>query len=323
MKAVRFTRHGKPDVLTVETIPAPSPGDGEALVRIEAASINPSDVKNVQGLMEQTTLPRTPGRDFAGVVEVGPASWIGVEVWGSGGDAGFTRDGSHAQYIAVPAASLRRRPATLNLDQAASVGVNFITAWTGLIEAAGLQAGETVLIIAASGGVGNAAVQIAAQFGVTVIGTDRKPPRAGAAITRKGLSLVADGAAVPAAVREATAGRGADVVLDCVGGVMFRPALDCLAPKGRLVEMSATGAREVTFNLADFYHNASRLIGIDTLRLDLTASAEVLEKLRPGFEAGDYEPAPITGRFPLGDVVRAYEAVAAGEPGRVVLHPWA
>ena len=68
MKAVRFTRHGKPEVLTTEDLPDPVPGDGEAVVRVVASSINPSDVKNVAGLMEQTTLPRTPGRDFAGVV---------------------------------------------------------------------------------------------------------------------------------------------------------------------------------------------------------------------------------------------------------------
>jgi NADPH:quinone reductase len=319
MKAVRFTRHGKPDVLTVQDMPDLVPGEGQALVRVEVASINPSDVKNVQGAMEQTTLPRTPGRDFAGVVEAGPPSWIGAEVWGTGGDTGFTRDGSHAEYIVVPAASLRRKPAVLDFDQAASVGVNFVTAWKGLVPGAGLRAGEAVLIVAASGGVGNAAVQIARRIGARIIGTDRREPRPGAAIIVAGLSLVGDAADIPAMVRDATDGRGADVVLDCVGGVMFRYALDCLAPRGRVVEMSVTGAREVTFNLADFYHNESRLIGIDTLKLDLTASAEVLEVLRPGFEDGDYRPAPIVRRFPLAEVVAAYQAVAAGEPGRVVL----
>jgi threonine dehydrogenase-like Zn-dependent dehydrogenase len=102
---------------------------------------------------------------------------------------------------------------------------------------------------------------------------------------------------------------------------MFRHALDCLAHRGRVVEMSVTGAREVSFNLADFYHNESRLIGIDTLKLDLTASAAVLEALRPGFEAGDYHPAPIVRRFGLSEAVAAYQAVADGEQGRVVLRP--
>jgi NADPH:quinone reductase-like Zn-dependent oxidoreductase len=316
-----MTCHGRPDVLTVEQVADPVPGEAEAVVRIRAASINPSDVKNVQGLMEQTTLPRTPGRDFAGVVEAGPAEWIGAEVWGTGGDTGFTRDGSHADCIMVPTASLRRKPETLDFDQAASVGVNFITAWKGLVDAAGLRAGETVLIIAASGGVGNAAVQIARRLGAHIIGSDRRAPRTGAAITQLGVSLVADGAGIPAGVRQATGGRGADVVLDCVGGVMFRHALDCLQPRGRLVEMSVTGGREVSFNLADFYHNESRLFGIDTLKLDLTASAEVLDALRPGFDAGDYRPAPIVLSFPLSSAVAAYQAVAGGEPGRVVLRP--
>ena len=322
MRALRFTRHGKPDVLTVETLADPSPAEAEALIRVEAASINPSDWKNVQGAMQQTTLPRTPGRDFAGVVAAGPASWVGAEVWGTGGDSGFTRDGSHAEYILVPAASLRRKPKALDFDQAASVGVNFITAWKGLVQAAALRAGETVLIIAASGGVGNAGVQIATRIGARIIGSDRRQPRAGAAITATGTSLIADGADIPASVRNATGGRGADVVLDCVGGVMFRHAVDCLAPNGRLVEMSVTGTREVSFNLADFYHNESRLFGIDTLKLDQTESAKVLEALSPGFESGDYAPAAIARRFPLADAVAAYQAAAAGEAGRVVLRPW-
>jgi NADPH:quinone reductase len=323
MKAVRFARFGKPDVLEVQEIPTPSPGPDEALVRVEAASINPSDWKNVQGLLEQTTLPRTPGRDFAGVVEAGPKAWIGTEVWGAGGDTGFTRDGSHALYILVPVASLRRKPRKLSFEQAACAGVNFITAWKGLVEGADLRSGETLLVIAASGGVGNAAVQIATRLGATVIGTDRRPPRPDAAITRSGVSLIADGGAIPVAVREATDGRGADVVLDCVGGIMFRHALDCLAWQGRLVEMSVTGAREVSFNLADFYHNEHRLIGIDTLKLDLTASASVLEPLTPGFESGNYQPSPIARRFALHEVVAAYQAAASGEPGRVVLLPGA
>ena len=321
MKAVRFTRHGKPDVLTVDDVPTPTPGPDEALIRIKAASINPSDVKNVQGAMEQTTLPRTPGRDFAGVVEAGPDAWIGVEVWGTGGDTGFTRDGSHAEYILVPAASLRRKPAALDFDQAASVGVNFLAAWRGLVDGAGVRPGETVLIIGASGGVGNAGVQIARRIGARIIGVDRREPRAGAAILTAGVPLQADTGTVAAAVRAATDGRGADVVLDCVGGVMFGSALNCLALGGRLLEMSVTGAREVTFDLADFYHNESRLIGVDTLKLDLTASAAVLEALTPGFEAGDYRPAPITRRFSLDEAVAAYQAVAGGEQGRVVLRP--
>jgi NADPH:quinone reductase len=159
----------------------PALSESTALVRVMAASINPSDVKNVAGAMKQTTLPRIPGRDFAGVVEVGPAEWIGAAVWGTGGDTGFTRDGTHAEMIAVPVASLRRKPDTLSFDQAASVGVNYMAAWCGL-EAAGLKAGEMVLLIGAGGGVGGAAAQIARRLGARVIGAARRAPHPDAPI---------------------------------------------------------------------------------------------------------------------------------------------
>jgi NADPH:quinone reductase len=157
MRAIRFEAFGDPSVLNLAHVAAPGADERTALVRVMAASINPSDVKNVGGAMKQTTLPRIPGRDFAGVVEAGPADWIGAEVWGTGGDVGFTRDGTHAELIAVPTASLRRKPDRLSFDEAACVGVNYMAAWCG-IEAAALMAGETILLIGAGGGVGSAAV---------------------------------------------------------------------------------------------------------------------------------------------------------------------
>ena len=136
MRAIQFETFGDHSVLEVMELPAPVADEKTAVVRVMAASINPSDVKNVAGAMRQTTLPRIPGRDFAGVVEAGPSEWIGAEVWGTGGDTGFTRHGTHAELIAVPVASLRRKPKTLSFDEAASVGVNYMAAWCG-IEAAG------------------------------------------------------------------------------------------------------------------------------------------------------------------------------------------
>ena len=320
MRAVRFKAFGDPSVLEVAEIAAPAIGETTALVRTMAASINPSDVKNVGGAMKQTTLPRTPGRDFAGVVEAGPAEWIGAAVWGTGGDTGFTRDGTHAEMIAVPVASLRRKPDTLSFDQAASVGVNYMAAWRGL-EAAGLGAGETVLLIGAGGGVGGAAAQIARRIGARVIGADRHAPHPDAPILGIADKLIIGAEDLPAEVRATTDGKGADVVFDLVGGIMFRNAVDSLALRGRLIEIAATGRREVSFDLADFYHNESCLYGIDTLKYDLTASAAVLEALTPGFVAGDYRAAPITETCGLGDAQQAYRKVAAGSAGRIVLRP--
>ena len=103
MRALRFQKTGSLDDLRLEDVSTPSLAAGEVLVRVRAAAINPSDVKNVQGKMHETTVPRIPGRDFAGVVVGGSDELSGQSVFGSGGNLGFGRDGSHAEYVAVPA----------------------------------------------------------------------------------------------------------------------------------------------------------------------------------------------------------------------------
>ena len=301
MRAKRFEAFGDPSVLAL-------------------ASINPSDVKNVAGAMKQTTLPRIPGRDFAGVVEAGPEEWIGAQVWGTGGDMRFTRDGSHAEFIVVPAASLRRKPDTLSFDQAASVAVNYVAAWCG-IEAAGLTVEETVLLIGAGGGAGSAAAQIARRLGASMIGVDRRAPHPDAPIHGIAPKMIIGADDVPAEVHAATGGKGADVVFDLVGGVMFRAAIDSLALGGSLIEIASTGQREVCFDVIDFDRNESRLVGVDTLKRDVTASAKVLDALTPGFAAGDYRASPIVEICGLGEAREAYRKVAAAAAGPIVLRP--
>jgi NADPH:quinone reductase len=320
VRVVRFDAFGDPSVMRVVEAPAPATNEAAALVRVIAASVNPSDIKNVAGTMKQTTLPRTPGRDYAGVVEAGSAEWLGADVWGTGGDVGSTRDGTHAELIAVPTASLRRKPALLSFDQAASVGVNYMAAWLGL-EVASLRAGETVLLIGAGGGVGGAAAQIARRLGARVIGADNRQPRTDAPALAIAERIILGAKDLPAEVGAATGGKGADVVFDMVGGVMFRSAVESLALGGRLVAISSGGQREVSFDLVDFYHNESRLFGVDTVKRGLTASAKVLEALTPGFVAGDYRAMPIAEMLGLDKAQEAYRKVAAGAAGRIVLRP--
>jgi NADPH:quinone reductase-like Zn-dependent oxidoreductase len=321
MKALRFDRFGDPEVLRVETVPNPRADAVDAVVAVCAASINPSDVGNVAGRFPYTTLPRTPGRDYSGVVLDGPADWIGAEVWGTG-DAGFRRDGSHAACIAVPVASLRRKPATLTHPQAASIGVTFAAAWLGVVEYAGLQAGETLVVIGASGGVGGAAVQIGRWRGARVIGIDRVAPDPAAPAARMAERIITPAPEeAAAAIRDLTGGRGADVVLNAVGGPTFEPSLGMLAHRGRLAVLSSPGQRRQSFDLLDFYHNESRMFGVDTLKWDMTESARILEALTPGFADGTFEAPIIDRAVSLEDAVAAYKAVAAGARGRVVLVP--
>lgn len=321
MRALRFDRFGKPDVLRVEEVSTPAVTPGSALVRVAAASINPSDVKNVQGVMEGTVLPRTPGRDFSGTVLDGPAEWIGAEVWGTGGDVGFTVDGSHAEMILVPAAALVRKPRALSHEQAGSIGVNFVVAWLGAVEYGRLTAEDTVAVIGAGGGVGGAAAQIARSFGARVIGLGRGPlpPDAPAAAALDRFVPLGPGAVQ--AVRDLTGGRGATLVYDTVGGMMFETALHLAAPRGRVVQISAASQVRVEFDLRDFYHNETVLIGADSRKLDVAASARIMASLVDGFEAGRLKPPVIAGRFPLANGRAAYEAVGHGTAGRVVITP--
>jgi len=114
MKALRFAEFGPPSVLRIEEVPIPEPGQGEALVRVKAAAINPSDIGNVAGRFKKTTLPRTPGRDFAGVVVKGK-QYEGEAIWGTAPKLGIVRDGSHAEYVVAPAETLSLNSKSLSI----------------------------------------------------------------------------------------------------------------------------------------------------------------------------------------------------------------
>src|ERR1700750_3247179 len=172
MKALRFSKFGLPSVLGIEEILRPEPRAGEALVKVKAAAIDHSDVKNVEGRFSGTTLPRTPGRDFSGVVIAG-TKYENAEVWSSGPGLGITRDGAQAEYVIVPEEALWLKPRTLSLEQTGAIGVPFITAWSALVHAARLEPGETILIIGVGGAVGQAATQIANWRKARVLGAAR------------------------------------------------------------------------------------------------------------------------------------------------------
>lgn len=322
MRALRFTEFGDPNVLHVTDVADPAATADEAVIRIEAASVNPSDVKNVAGLMEWTILPRTPGRDFAGVVVSGPPEWQGVAVWGTGGDTGFTRDGSHAQLMSVPVEALVRKPERLSFDEASTVGVNFVVAWYGAVETAQLAAGETIAVFGVSGGVGGAVAQIAHALGAKVIGVDRRrpDPETPAAVVIDDFIAFDPAADVGAEIKRLTGG-GVDLVYDAVGGVTTPAALASLALRGRLVVISAVGTRTVEIDLLDLYHNEIRIFGTDSTKLGVVDSARRLQEMAPYFESGEFRPLPIAKTYPLDDAVAAYQAVADHTVGRVVIRP--
>jgi NADPH2:quinone reductase len=252
MKALQFDKIGSLDNLKIVDTPDPRLASGEALVQIKAAAINPSDVKNVLGKMHETSVPRIPGRDFAGVVLEGPSEWINRKVFGSGGNLGFGRDGTHAEFVSVPVPALNPLPKNLTFEQAAAMGVAYLTAWAAVVSTARIQAGETILITGTTGAVGGAAAKIARKFGARVIGTARKStdiPGLSTSVVSRWLAL--DAGDLPSAVFAATAGRGVDVVFDVVGGPMFEPCLKSLALRGRHIAIASNPDPRVSLNLGD------------------------------------------------------------------------
>lgn len=307
MRAARFSTYGAPSVLSVVDIAKPTPLPGEALVEVVASAINPSDVKFVSGVFTPT-LPRTPGRDYAGIVVEGSARWAGKSVWGNGAGFGVTRDGSHAQFVAVPEAWLSEMPSNLPIDQAAAVGVPFVAAWSALVVAGEIRAGDTILITGASGAVGRAATQIAHWKNARVIRADiieDSQPSTDPFINTKTMDL-------PVMVAALTENKGVSLVLDAVGGPIFEAAMKSMGLDGRHVVITSVGSRRVEFDLVDFYHNRQRLIGVDTAKLTGVEIAGILNELRPGFESGALKPSSVK-TWPLEKVVTAYEAVAAGD----------
>jgi NADPH:quinone reductase-like Zn-dependent oxidoreductase len=312
MKALRFSEFGPPSVLTIAECEAPQPGPRESLVQVLAAAINPSDVKNVAGAFK-SPLPRTPGRDYAGIVVAGEGA--GREVWGSGPAFGVEREGSHAQFVVVPAEWLADKPRQLSMEQAGSVGVPFLVAWNGLIEEAQVEKGETVLVTGAGGAVGRAVIQIAHWKGARVIGADivDAPSEADAFINTKTHDLVEE-------CKRATGGKGADLVYDTVGGSLFEPCLKSLAPRGRQIAINSAGERRVSLDLIDFYHQSLHLIGVDSMKFTGAEIARMLDALEPGFESGALKPFELQ-TWPLDRAVEAYDAVARGGPLKHVLLP--
>jgi NADPH:quinone reductase-like Zn-dependent oxidoreductase len=258
MKAVRLHKHGAPDVLSYEDVEMPQPGPGQILIKVEAAAVNYADLMRRRNdpYPFPTPLPFTPGSEVAGTVEAlgeGVTSPpVGTPVFalvGADGSSGY------AQYAVAHAPQVIPIPPGLSLETASGLFVAGTTAALILTEVARVQAGETVLVQAAAGGVGSYAVQLAKHLGATVIAA------ASTAEKRKhAASLGADHtldyaqADWPDRVRELTAGRGVDVLLEMTGGPALDQGLSVLAPFGRAVVYGTASSAPAQLSDQTFRH---------------------------------------------------------------------
>ena len=305
---------------TLDAIDLPEPATGMVLVQIAAAAVNPSDVKAAMGLMPYAVFPRTSGRDFAGTVIAGPD--VGTEVFGSSGDLGIRRDGTHATHLLVESDALVRKPAGISLEEAAGIGVPFVTAAEGFRRAGLPQPGETVLIMGVNGKVGQAAAQIATWRGARVFGAVRRAEAYEGHSSAPITTIDSSATDVAATLLEATGGRGADIVFNTVGDPYYPAATKAMAKAGRQILIASTG-QKVEFDIFAFYRGRHTYVGIDTLALSSVETASVLRELLPGFEAGALKAFPIApnSRYTLANARDAFIAVLGSSRDRVVLIP--
>ncbi len=242
MKAAVYYQSGGPEVLRYEDVPDPAVGAGDVLIHVEAISIEGGDTLNRAG-GDMAKVPHVVGYQCAGTVAAVSESVRGFAVGDRVVSVGL--DGSHAELRAVPEPFCWRVPNELPIDQAACVPVPFGTADDCLFEFGRLQAGETVLIHAGASGVGIAAIQLAKRAGARVLATasrDEKLSRLVALGMDNGINYTT--LDFVAEVRRLTDGRGADVIVDSVGGTALQGSLRCLAYRGRCVTVGDAG-REV------------------------------------------------------------------------------
>ena len=307
MKAVRIHAYGGLEVLHYADIAMPKLNPDDILVRVRAAAVNPVDWKIREGYLQGALkhhLPLTLGWDVSGeVVEVGPQAG-GFKA----GDGVYVRpdierDGGYAEYIAVKASEAARKPATLDHIHAAAVPLAALTAWQALVDAADLQAGQTVLVHAAAGGVGSLAVQLAKARGARVIAT------ASAVNTGLVAELGADQFIDYTKTRFEDAVKGVDVVFDTIGGDTQERSWQVLKPGGMLVSVVSPPSKEIA---------AER--GLRRAFVFIHADGEQLSAIAQLVDAGQMKPL-IHTVLPLAEVRQAHAISQGGHArGKIVLH---
>lgn len=318
MKAIRVHQTGDPSVMQVEEIPTPTPADGQVLVKVHAAGINPVDTYIRAGNYGAVPTPYTPGFDAAGTVEAVGSGVTAVKpgdrVYTSG-----TLTGAYAEYTLCREDQVHPLPQAVSFSQGAGVYVPYATAYRALIQKANVRPGDNVLIHGASGGVGTAALQICAALGISATGTAGTP---------EGFDLIREQGAAHAfnhreegylqrAVQEATGGRGFDAIIEMLANVNLDNDLDGLVSEGRVVVVGSRGRIEIDPRKT-MAKNTS-IIGMTVLAANNADNRAIHAALVAGMANGTLKP--VVGKeYPLAQAPQAHEEVLKpGAHGKHIL----
>jgi NADPH2:quinone reductase len=323
MQVVAIARPGGPEVLVPETRPVPVPGDGEILIKLAAAGVNRPDVLQRAGAYP----PPKGASDLPGLEVSGHVAAVGPEVGRHAiGDAvcALTPGGGYAGYVVVPAAHALPIPATLDMIHAAAIPETFFTVWHNVFQRGRLLEGEALLVHGGSSGIGTTAIMLAKAFGATVITTAGSAEKCVACL-RLGADVAIDYRAQDwvAAVLEATGGRGADLVLDMVGGDYVSKNLDAVAVDGRLVQIAFLQGSRVEVDWLRLMVKRLTYTGSTLRPQSVAAKAQIAraleEKVWPLLGAGRCHPL-VHATFPLREAAAAHALMETSTHiGKIVL----
>jgi NADPH2:quinone reductase len=323
MNAIAIREPGGPDVLVPREIATPEPGHGEILIRVAAAGVNRPDTFQRMGLYPPPPgAPETPGLEVAGeVAATGP----GVTMWKAGDKVcALVGGGGYAEYCLTHESHALPVPAGLSMTEAAALPETFFTVWTNVFERGQLKAGETLLVHGGSSGIGTTAIQLGALFGAKVLATAGSADKCAACvklgatvgINYREQDFVAE-------VKTHTAGKGADVILDMVGGDYIARNMQAAAPDGRIVSIAFLNGSTAEVNFMPVMLKRLTLTG-STLRPrsieEKAGLARALrEKVWPLLDAGRIKP-QIDSVFPLADAAKAHALMEkSSHIGKIIL----
>lgn len=307
----------------LQDLPLPVPKPGEVRVAIKAASLNFPDLLMTEGKYQlKPELPFTLGMELAGVVD---AVGEGVTELKPGDEvAGGSRIGAFSEYIVLPAAGLRKKPAALSFAEASAYGAAYLTAYVSLVLRGNLQPGETLLVHGASGGVGLAAVEVGKLLGATVIATSASDEKLKVVKARGADHVINVTRGFREEVKALTGGRGADVIYDPVGGDVFDESVRCIAFDGRLLVIGFTSGCIPTVSVNMPLIKGFSVVGVragEYGRQFPEKGRQNLDAIWKWAEEGRLKPC-IHAEVPLADWRRAFDMMRSREVvGKVVLVP--
>lgn len=323
MHAVGIREPGAADVLQLVSVPVPVPGDRDVLVKVEAAGVNRPDILQRQGRYPvPADASPLPGLEIAGQIV---AAGAGVTRWRVGDRVmALTHGGGYAEYCPVFEGHCLPIPAPLSAVEAAAVPETFFTVWYNVFMRCRLERSETLLVHGGSSGIGTTAIQLAAARGcrvITTAGTDDKCRFCKALGAHEAVNY-RDGD-WPATVREITAGRGVDVVLDIVAGPYVQKNLDCLAKEGRCAIIAFLGGPVSELDLRVMLAKRLTITGStlrpQTIEEKARIADAVSENVLPLLEAGTVKPV-VHATFPLAEAAAAHELMESSRHmGKIVL----